>query len=58
MKRPDRRPPDLSEANQLDPELQKLQRENPDAYARATARLFAKGGAYNPKSKKPRYALT
>ncbi len=44
---------------ELKRELQdQLAKVGPDQYASSTARQFATGGAYNPKSRKARYALT
>lgn len=44
---------------ELKRELQdQLAKVGPDQYAATTAREFAAGGAYNPKSRKARYAIT
>ena len=45
--------------HELHKELQEIQRKVGDAgYARATARLFAKGGKYNARPRRARYAIT
>lgn len=50
---------DPNMGHSLESDLQKvLEDVGPGAYARATARRFAKGGEYNPKPKRPRYAIT
>jgi hypothetical protein len=47
------------ETPRLQPELQQvMDRVGADQYARATAHMFAHGGAFNAKRKRPRFALT
>jgi len=56
------RPPEEDQrlrGHELHKELQEIQRKVGDAgYARATARLFAKGGKYNARPRRARYAIT
>ena len=55
MNTPPKKP--LPQELPLEPELQQvLDRVGPEAYVYATAREFARGGAYNTAQRRPRYA--
>ncbi len=52
-----RRPQELPQELALAPELRKvLDSVGPQHYAHATARLFARGGAYSTAQRRQRYA--